>query len=178
MQAPAQVQISEELPLAEAEALMAASGMAPPLVVKPVWTDGREGSHGLAVVHDMASLSNLLAGEAGSGVKPPVVIQEFVEHGGVLFKVWGRVWDCRARGRTVQGMCLGGEFVYCRVCGARGRAVLKVWRGKRVEPLDVLSIIAWQVKCDLGVWGAREGGRGSRVDGYRKDGAGPVLPWM
>ena len=36
----------------------------------------------------MASLSNLLAGEAGSGVKPPVVIQEFVEHGGVLFKVW------------------------------------------------------------------------------------------
>ena len=91
VQAPAQVQISEELPLAEAEALMAASGMAPPLVVKPVWTDGREGSHGLAVVHDMASLSNLLAGEAGSGVKPPVVIQEFVEHGGVLFKVcvWG-----------------------------------------------------------------------------------------
>ena len=68
--------------------MMAASGMTPPLVVKPVWTDGREGSHGLAVVHDMQSLSNLLAGEAGSSVKPPVVIQEFVEHGGVLFKVW------------------------------------------------------------------------------------------
>lgn len=67
---------------------MAESGMKPPLVVKPVWTDGREGSHGLAVVHDMPSLSNLLSGVAGSGVKPPVVIQEFVDHGGVLFKVW------------------------------------------------------------------------------------------
>ena len=85
--APPQVQISEDLSLLEAKAIMAASGMTPPLVVKPVWTDGREGSHGLAVVHDMESLSNLLAGEAGSSVKPPVVIQEFVEHGGVLFKV-------------------------------------------------------------------------------------------
>ena len=81
------MEISEEMPLPEAEALMAASGMTPPLVIKPVWTDGREGSHGLAVVHDMASLSNLLSGESGSSVKPPVVIQEFVEHGGVLFKV-------------------------------------------------------------------------------------------
>jgi inositol-1,3,4-trisphosphate 5/6-kinase/inositol-tetrakisphosphate 1-kinase len=86
--APPQVQISEDISLPEAEAMMAASGMTPPMVVKPVWTDGREGSHGLAVVHDMQSLSNLLAGEAGSSVKPPVVIQEFVEHGGVLFKVW------------------------------------------------------------------------------------------
>ena len=33
------------------------------------------------------SLSNLLSGAASSGVKPPVVIQEFVDHGGVLFKV-------------------------------------------------------------------------------------------
>ena len=66
---------------------MAVSGMKPPLVVKPVWTDGREGSHGLAVVHDMPSLSSLLSGAASTGVKPPVVIQEFVDHGGVLFKV-------------------------------------------------------------------------------------------
>ena len=51
--APPQVQISEDVPLLQAEAMMTASGMKPPLIVKPVWTDGREGSHGLAVVYDM-----------------------------------------------------------------------------------------------------------------------------
>jgi inositol-1,3,4-trisphosphate 5/6-kinase/inositol-tetrakisphosphate 1-kinase len=75
------------MPAYEAEQLMLQSGMRPPLIVKPVWTDGREGSHGLAVVHDMVSLINLLKGSVQSSVKPPAVIQEFVEHGGVLFKV-------------------------------------------------------------------------------------------
>lgn len=75
------------MPLDDAETVMEQSGMQPPLIIKPVWTDGREGSHGLAVVHDMPSFSKLLRGSIESSVKPPVVIQEFVEHGGVLFKV-------------------------------------------------------------------------------------------
>mmetsp|Transcript_10669 Transcript_10669/g.22930 ORF Transcript_10669/g.22930 Transcript_10669/m.22930 type:complete len:422 (+) Transcript_10669:247-1512(+) len=88
VQAPVQVEIHEGTAVAEVHQLLADAGLRPPLLVKPLWTDGREGSHGLAVVHDMPSLEKLLQGSVSTELKPPVVVQQFVEHGGVLHKVY------------------------------------------------------------------------------------------
>lgn len=87
VQAPLQVEIPEGTTEAEAQAALAAAGLSPPLLCKPLWTDGREGSHGLAVLHDLEALGRLLKGAVSSEFKPPLVVQQFVEHGGVLFKV-------------------------------------------------------------------------------------------
>ncbi len=85
-----QVDIPEGSTLQDMERLLAQSGMQPPLLVKPLWTDGREGSHGLAVVYDLPSLGQLLdgSGAVSSSFRPPVVIQQFVPHGGALHKVY------------------------------------------------------------------------------------------
>ncbi|GFR52555.1 hypothetical protein Agub_g15143 [Astrephomene gubernaculifera] len=88
IQSPTQVEIAEGTSLSEAQAQLRRAGLRPPLLVKPLWTDGREGSHGLAVLHDMAALGRVLGGDVSSALKPPLVVQQFVEHGGVLFKVY------------------------------------------------------------------------------------------
>lgn len=87
VQAPVQVEILETTTLAEAEQMLRDAGLKPPLLVKPLWSDGREGSHGLAVLHDLQSMGKLLQGAISSDLKPPLVVQQFVEHGGVLYKV-------------------------------------------------------------------------------------------
>ncbi|KAG2493670.1 hypothetical protein HYH03_008184 [Edaphochlamys debaryana] len=98
VQSPTQVEIREGCSQADAEAQLAAAGLAPPLLVKPLWTDGREGSHGLAVLHDLGVLGKVLQGAVSDELKPPLVVQQFVEHGGVMFKVYvlgGRTVCCR-----------------------------------------------------------------------------------
>ncbi|KAM0861460.1 hypothetical protein ACQ4PT_045875 [Festuca glaucescens] len=50
-----------------------------PLVAKPLVVDGTSKSHELSLAYDEASLSML---------DPPLVLQEFVNHGGILFKVY------------------------------------------------------------------------------------------
>ncbi|KAI5055782.1 hypothetical protein GOP47_0029303 [Adiantum capillus-veneris] len=50
-----------------------------PLVVKPLWIDGTAKSHALSLAFDESGLSNLMT---------PLVLQEFVNHGGVMFKVY------------------------------------------------------------------------------------------
>eukprot|EP00775_Hariotina_reticulata_P014719 gene14719-14887_t len=82
------VEILEGASEADAQAALAAAGLSPPLLCKPLWTDGREGSHGLAVLHDLEALGRLLRGAVSREFKPPLVVQQFVEHGGVLFKVY------------------------------------------------------------------------------------------
>lgn len=96
VQAPLQVEIAEGTTEAEAQAALAAAGLAPPLLCKPLWTDGRDGSHKLAVLHDLEALGRLLRGSVCNEFKPPLVVQQFVEHGGVLFKVGlgGRLGGC------------------------------------------------------------------------------------
>jgi hypothetical protein len=87
VQAPLQVEVAEGTSEAEAQAALAAAGLAPPLLCKPLWTDGRDGSHKLAVLHDLDALGRLLRGAVCHEFKPPLVVQQFLEHGGVLFKV-------------------------------------------------------------------------------------------
>ncbi|XP_050146267.1 inositol-tetrakisphosphate 1-kinase 3-like isoform X3 [Malus sylvestris] len=55
------------------------AGLKLPLVVKPLLVDGIAKSHELFLAYDQCSLSEL---------EPPLVLQEFVNHGGVLFKVY------------------------------------------------------------------------------------------
>ncbi|XP_011626376.1 inositol-tetrakisphosphate 1-kinase 3 isoform X1 [Amborella trichopoda] len=55
------------------------SGLQLPLVAKPLVVDGSAKSHELSLAYDQLSLSQL---------EPPLVLQEFVNHGGVLFKVY------------------------------------------------------------------------------------------
>ncbi|XP_008785699.1 inositol-tetrakisphosphate 1-kinase 1-like isoform X2 [Phoenix dactylifera] len=55
------------------------AGLTLPLVVKPLVVDGSAKSHELSLAYDRFSLSKL---------DPPLVLQEFVNHGGVLFKVY------------------------------------------------------------------------------------------
>lgn len=99
MQAPLQVEIAEGMSEAEAQAALAAAGLCAPLLCKPLWTDGRDGSHNMAVLHDLQALGRLLRGDVCHEFKPPLVVQQFVEHGGVLFKVRGEgLWREGGRG--------------------------------------------------------------------------------
>ncbi|XP_031487382.1 inositol-tetrakisphosphate 1-kinase 3-like isoform X2 [Nymphaea colorata] len=58
---------------------VAQAGLKLPLVVKPYVVDGTAKSHELSLAYDQLSLSKL---------EPPLVLQEFINHGGVLFKVY------------------------------------------------------------------------------------------
>lgn len=112
VQAPLQVEIAEGTTEAEAQAALAAAGLAPPLLCKPLWTDGRDGSHKLAVLHDLEALGRLLRGAVCNEFKPPLVVQQFVEHGGVLFKVggWAAGWVAASPVGGLSGA------VSCAVC--------------------------------------------------------------
>lgn len=58
---------------------VAKAGLKLPLVSKPLFVDGSAKSHELFLAYDNVSLSKL---------EPPLVLQEFVNHGGVMFKVY------------------------------------------------------------------------------------------
>lgn len=58
-----------------------------PLLAKPYFTDGRQGSHGLALIQNLEGLKRLVKGTGPPGVALPVMLQPFIEHGGCLFKV-------------------------------------------------------------------------------------------
>ncbi|KAL5560922.1 hypothetical protein UlMin_030669 [Ulmus minor] len=55
------------------------AGLRLPLVVKPLLVDGSSKSHELFLAYDQFSLSEL---------EPPLLLQEFVNHGGILFKIY------------------------------------------------------------------------------------------
>ncbi|XVE90425.1 hypothetical protein DITRI_Ditri20bG0076800 [Diplodiscus trichospermus] len=61
-----------------------------PLVAKPLDADGSETSHKMHLIFDNHGLENL---------RPPFVLQEFVNHGGVIFKVYvaGEYYRCVKR---------------------------------------------------------------------------------
>ncbi|KAK9810418.1 hypothetical protein WJX72_010392 [[Myrmecia] bisecta] len=86
--APRQLSLPEGTSIEQAGSMLQAAGMHPPLIAKPWWTDGRDASHGLAVVHDLSGLASLLRSSGACNMKLPLVLQQFSEHGGCLFKVY------------------------------------------------------------------------------------------
>ena len=71
----------------EVTAALWASGLDFPVLAKSLLADGSESSHALALVHDQHGLHRLASGDV-PGLRPPCVLQEFVDHGGSLFKVY------------------------------------------------------------------------------------------
>ncbi|XP_024535849.1 inositol-tetrakisphosphate 1-kinase 1 [Selaginella moellendorffii] len=59
--------------------LKAMSGLKFPVIAKPLVADGSAKSHAMSLIFNQEGLTKL---------KPPVVLQEFVNHGGVIFKVY------------------------------------------------------------------------------------------
>lgn len=91
---PTNTTLREGSSFAAAAQQLQAAGLRYPLLAKPVWADGREGSHALAVVGTQAGLRRLVegraAGESAGHFALPVLLQQYVDHGGCLFKVGGR----------------------------------------------------------------------------------------
>nr|DAD17824.1 TPA_asm: hypothetical protein HUJ06_019287 [Nelumbo nucifera] len=73
---PKQILIYNSETLLDADAL---EGLRFPVIAKPLVADGSEKSHKMSLVFNRDGFSKL---------KPPIVLQEFVNHGGVIFKVY------------------------------------------------------------------------------------------
>lgn len=71
----------------EARDQLNAAGLQPPFVAKPLWADGREGAHGLAVLADTNGVDQILRGDAPDGMHGPLLLSQYLDHGGCLFKV-------------------------------------------------------------------------------------------
>lgn len=69
---------------------LASEGLVFPVMAKPLISNGSADSHQMFLVFNEEGLN---------GLKPPIVLQEFVNHGGVLFKVYvaGRHMQCVKR---------------------------------------------------------------------------------
>ncbi|CAM0913220.1 unnamed protein product [Alopecurus aequalis] len=73
---PFQVAIHEAADLADPDLV---ASLRFPLIAKPLGVDGSASSHNMSLVYRLDGLA---------GLRPPFVLQEFVNHGGVLFKVY------------------------------------------------------------------------------------------
>lgn len=76
---PRQVVIEEGMSSSSIPDAVAKAGLSFPIVAKPLYSDGSAKSHELWLAYDRNSLEIL---------EPPLVLQEFVNHGGILFKVF------------------------------------------------------------------------------------------
>ena len=72
--------------LEEAKAMLQQAGLHLPLLAKPL-VAGTDASHGLAVVQSQLALQTLLDGTSSFTIQPPVVLQQYHDHHGCLFKV-------------------------------------------------------------------------------------------
>eukprot|EP00982_Pelagococcus_subviridis_P005823 29843-Pelagococcus_subviridis.AAC.4 len=63
------------------------AGLELPLLAKSLVANGTADSHKVAIVHDVEGLRCVVRGDV-AGLRPPCVIQEYVNHGGCLFKVY------------------------------------------------------------------------------------------
>lgn len=63
------------------------AGLRAPYLGKPLFADGREGSHGLLVIKDESGLQQVAAGPRPNAPSLPIVLQQYVPHGACLFKV-------------------------------------------------------------------------------------------
>lgn len=53
-----------------------------PVIAKPLQADGTTKAHSMSLVYDLKGLTN------GLELEPPIVLQQFVNHGGTIFKVY------------------------------------------------------------------------------------------
>ncbi|KAJ7946191.1 Inositol-tetrakisphosphate 1-kinase [Quillaja saponaria] len=147
---------------------VAKSGLNLPLVAKPLVVDGSAKSHELFLAYDELSLSEL---------EPPLVLQEFVNHGGLLFKIY-------VIGETIN---IVRRFSLPNVSKRELSKVAGVFRFPRVScaaasaddadldpsiaelpPRPLLERLARELRCRLGL-------RLFNIDMIRKDGTKDVF---
>jgi inositol-1,3,4-trisphosphate 5/6-kinase/inositol-tetrakisphosphate 1-kinase len=85
--APAYTVLHRGVSVAEALEKVDSCGLRYPLLAKPFLTDGREGSHQLALVNSAPGLQQLVTGSAPAP-HLPVLLQQYVDHGACLFKIY------------------------------------------------------------------------------------------
>mmetsp|Transcript_30912 Transcript_30912/g.100630 ORF Transcript_30912/g.100630 Transcript_30912/m.100630 type:complete len:415 (+) Transcript_30912:15-1259(+) len=104
-------------------AAMRAKKMRLPLLAKALMADGSANSHSVAVVYDETGLRSIVRGEV-AGLRPPCILQQFVNHGGTLFKVYvvGESVTCTRRASLPDLHGTEGERARR---GAGGGAVLR-----------------------------------------------------
>jgi len=82
---PNHVVLEEGVGCEGAQKRVASSGLTYPFLAKSLWADGRAGSHDIAVVWSVEGLRQLCA---ESNSKLPVLLEQYVDHGECLFKVY------------------------------------------------------------------------------------------
>lgn len=98
-QVPVHVVLEEDSSFSDAVGLVESHGLKYPVIAKSLWADGRPGSHDIGVVWSNQGLEELLCptsderGETGvskdaSVMKAPVLLEQYVNHGECLFKVY------------------------------------------------------------------------------------------
>lgn len=146
---PRQLVITEDptsIPRAVAEA-----GLTLPLVAKPLVADGSAKSHELSLAFDQFALLKL---------DPPLVLQEFVNHGGVLFKVYivgESIKVVRRFSLPDVNKCglldTAGVFQFPRVsCAAASADDADLEPGiAELPPRPLLEKLARELRCRLGL---------------------------
>eukprot|EP00250_Pteridium_aquilinum_P013143 c21157_g2_i1 orf=88-1344(+) len=144
---------------------VAKAGLKFPLVAKPKFIDGTANSHALSLAFNEVCLSEL---------KPPLVLQEFINHGGVLFKVYviGHIVkvvrrfslpDVRENEASRTGVI---PFPRVSSAAASADGADLDPNVKELPPKEMLEALARELRCRLGLSlfnldMIREGGRGS-----------------
>lgn len=67
---------------------MRSHGLEYPVLAKSIWADGRPGSHALAVVVSDDGLESLIDGRHSQELAPPFLLEQYINHGTCLFKVY------------------------------------------------------------------------------------------
>ena len=97
------------------------AALQPPFVAKPLWADGREGAHGLAVLQDARGVEQVVQGDVPASLSGTLLLSPFVHHGGCLFKVLIRAHSCHicSRDQSMAQPAAWATFMgqaICRAC--------------------------------------------------------------
>lgn len=118
------------------------AGLQFPVISKPIVADGSTKSHEMSLVFNVDGLKKL---------KPPIVLQEFISHGGVLFKVYvvGEYVKCVKRQSLPDVSekmldCSDGLLPFSRISNV---ATVQEWRDEseievEMPPFDFIKEIA------------------------------------
>ena len=88
---PTHLVLDRDVGFEHAMDLVKESGLSYPIIAKSLWADGRPGSHAIAVVWSADGLKKLLVPDEQSdsgGLSVPVLLEQYVDHGECLFKVY------------------------------------------------------------------------------------------
>lgn len=143
---------------AVAEVNLDGEGLRFPVIAKPLVADGSAKSHKMSLVYNLDGLSKL---------KPPVVLQEFVNHGGVIFKVYvvGEYVKCVKRKslpdvneenlRNLKGLLLFSQVSNLNTVERSGDTYYKMMDledGKtEIPPMNLLVDIARGLRVSMGL---------------------------